>query len=115
MLAALADGQFILGTFASNCSSDMSVTTIPERWQSTWETNLALAKLLVVLDNVGIEFMLPNTRWIGYGGKTNFYGNVLEAITWATGLLAHTSRLNVLFHPLCLFPKKKNGQFKNSA
>lgn len=93
LLSALADGQFILGTFASNCSSGMSVTTIPERWDNSWENNLALARLL---DDAGVEFMLPIARWIGYGGKTNFHGSVLEAMTWATGLLAHTRRLNVI-------------------
>lgn len=93
MLSALADGQFILGTFASNCSSGMSVTKIPERWDNSWENNLALAHLL---DDAGVEFMLPIARWIGYGGETNFHGSVLEAMTWATGLLAHTRRLNVI-------------------
>lgn len=92
VLSAIANGQFILGTFASNCSSGMSVTKIPERWSNTWENNLALAHLL---DDAGIEFMLPIARWIGYGGETNFHGNVLETMTWATGLLAHTKRLNV--------------------
>lgn len=93
LLSALADGQFILGTFASNCSSGMSVTTIPERWDNTWENNLALAHLL---DDAGVEFMLPIARWIGYGGATNFHGSVLEAMTWAAGLLAHTRRLSVI-------------------
>lgn len=93
MLAALAQGQFLLGTFASNCSSGMSVTKIPERWANTWENNLALARLL---DDAGIDFMLPIARWVGYGGQTNFHGNVLETVTWATGLLAHTKRLTVI-------------------
>lgn len=93
ILSALADGQFILGTFASNCSSGMTVTKIPERWSNTWENNLALAHLL---DDAGIEFMLPIARWIGYGGDTNFHGNVLETMTWATGLLARTRRLSVI-------------------
>lgn len=92
VISAIANGQFILGTFASNCSSGMTVTKIPERWSNTWENNLALAHLL---DDAGIEFMLPIARWIGYGGETNFHGNVLETMTWATGLLAHTKRLNV--------------------
>jgi alkanesulfonate monooxygenase SsuD/methylene tetrahydromethanopterin reductase-like flavin-dependent oxidoreductase (luciferase family) len=39
--------------------------------------------------------MLPIARWIGYGGDTNFHGGVLETITWATALLAHTRDLNV--------------------
>jgi len=84
--------QFLLGTFASNCSGGMTVTKLPERWKSSWDNNLKLAKLL---DAAGIDFMLPIARWIGYGGETNFHGSVLETMTWAAGLLAHTSDITV--------------------
>ena len=87
-----ATNQFLLGTFASNCSGGMSVTKVPERWNNSWDNNLKLAKQL---DAAGIEFMLPIARWIGYGGETNFHGGVLETMTWAAGLLAHTQNLNV--------------------
>jgi dimethylsulfone monooxygenase len=81
-----------LGFFSPNCSGGMAVTKVPERWVNNWDNNIALAKLA---DEAGIEFLLPIARWIGYGGETDFHGNVLETITWATGLLAHTSRINV--------------------
>lgn len=84
--------QFVLGTFASNCSGGMSVTKVKERWVNSWENNLRLARLL---DDAGIDFMLPIARWIGYGGETNFHGGVLETMTWAAGLLAHTKNINV--------------------
>lgn len=83
---------FKLGTFSSNCSSGMTVTKIPNRWQNTWENNLKLGKML---DDAGIDFMLPIARWVGYGGETNFHGGVLETITWATALLASTKNLTV--------------------
>ncbi|KAH8655211.1 luciferase-like protein, subgroup [Xylariales sp. PMI_506] len=88
-----AEGQFLLGTFSTNCNSGMSVTKVPERWVNSWENNLTIAKML---DAAGIEFMLPIARWIGYGGETNFHGDVLETMTWATGLLAHTKNINVI-------------------
>jgi len=84
--------HFLLGTFASNCSGGMSVTKVPERWDNSWSNNLALAEML---DDAGIDFMLPIARWIGYGGETNFHGNVLETVTWAAGLIARTKRLTV--------------------
>ncbi len=87
-----AKDQFLLGTFASNCSSGMTVTKVEERWDNSWENNLKLARLL---DQAGIDFMLPIARWIGYGGETNFHHNVLETITWAAGLLAHTQDITV--------------------
>jgi alkanesulfonate monooxygenase SsuD/methylene tetrahydromethanopterin reductase-like flavin-dependent oxidoreductase (luciferase family) len=81
-----------LGFFSPNCSGGMSVTKAPERWVNSWDNNIALAKLA---DAAGIEFLLPIARWIGYGGETDFHGSVLETLTWATGLLAHTQRINV--------------------
>ncbi|HEV7448270.1 MAG TPA: LLM class flavin-dependent oxidoreductase [Steroidobacteraceae bacterium] len=84
--------SFLLGTFASNCSSGMTVTKVPDRWDNSWANNLRLAKLL---DDAGIDFMLPIARWIGYGGETNFHGSVLETMTWAAGLLAQTRAINV--------------------
>lgn len=73
-----AEGQFVLGTFASNCSGGMFVTRVEERWVNSWDNNLKLARLL---DQAGIDFMLPIARWIGYGGETNFHGGVLETMT----------------------------------
>jgi alkanesulfonate monooxygenase SsuD/methylene tetrahydromethanopterin reductase-like flavin-dependent oxidoreductase (luciferase family) len=84
--------HFLLGTFSTNCSSGMTVTKIPERWDNSWANNLRLARML---DDAGIDFMLPIARWIGYGGETNFHGNVLETMTWAAGLLAQTRDINV--------------------
>lgn len=84
--------HFKLGTFSTNCSSGMTVTKIPERWDASWKSNLALSQLL---DDAGIDFMLPIARWIGYGGETNFHGHVLETMTWASALLAMTKRLSV--------------------
>src|SRR5689334_19933022 len=81
-----------LGFFSPNCSSGMSVTRVPERWVNSWENNIRLAQLG---DEAGIEFVLPIARWIGYGGETDFHGSVLETVTWATGLLAHTKHINV--------------------
>lgn len=97
------DNKFKLGFFAANCSGGMAVTQLPERWQNTWENNLKLAKLA---DAAGIEFMLPIARWIGYGGTTDFHGSVLETMTWAAGLLAHTQHINVFatIHTACNHP-----------
>ena len=90
--AIFNDNRLKLGFFSPNCSGGMAVTKVPERWDNSWDNNIALAKLA---DEAGIEFLLPIARWIGYGGETDFHGSVLETVTWATGLLAHTRRINV--------------------
>ncbi len=88
----LGENKLKLGFFSPNCSSGMAVTKVDERWVNSWDNNIELAKLG---DEAGIEFLLPIARWIGYGGETDFHGSVLETVTWATGLLAHTKRINV--------------------
>lgn len=87
-----APGHFLLGTFASNCSGGMSVTKVPERWVASFDNNAKLARLL---DDAGIDFMLPIARWIGYGGETNFHGSVLESVIWAATLAASTRAINM--------------------
>lgn len=84
--------DFKLGTFSSNCSSGLAVTNAPDRWSGSWADNLRLAK---IADQVGIDFMLPIARWIGYGGETNFHEGVLDPTVWAGALLAHTKHLSV--------------------
>lgn len=102
----LSHDKFLLATFSSNCSGGMTVSKLPDRWQATMENNLKLAKLL---DDAGIDFMLPIARWIGYGGETDFHGTVLETMTWAATILAHTKKITAFAtihtaanHPLVL-------------
>jgi FMNH2-dependent dimethyl sulfone monooxygenase len=93
-----------LGFFGPNCSSGRFVTKAPERWSGSWDDNVRLA---LMLDEAGIDFLLPIARWKGYGGDTDYQGATWETITWATGLLAITKRITVfgtvhaaLFPPL---------------
>ena len=92
-----------LGFFGQNCSSGRYATLADERWRGTWAENLRASQLA---DEAGLDFLLPIGRWKGYGGKSDFQGTSLETITWASGVLAATKRINVfgtvhapLFHP----------------
>lgn len=87
-----SNNKFKLGIFSSNCSGGMAVTKVEERWDNSWENNIRLVKMC---DEAGLEFMLPIARWIGYGGETDFHGGVLETVTWAAGLLAHSTNIQV--------------------
>ena len=70
-----------IGLFGSNCSSGRAVTMVPERWSGSW-SDICLARMS---DEAGIDFLLPIGRWKGYGGDTDYQGETLETITWATG------------------------------
>src|SRR5262245_24662656 len=93
-----------IGLFGLNCSSGRAVTMVPERWSGSWPDNLKLARMA---DEAGLDFLLPIARWKGYGGDTDYQGATLETLTWASGLLASTSRITVfgtvhapLFNPV---------------
>lgn len=88
----LQHDKFLLGTFSSNCGGGMTVSKLPDRWKANWDNNL---KLGIMLDDAGIDFMLPIARWVGYGGETDFHGEVLETVTWAAALLAKTKNITV--------------------
>ncbi len=42
-----------------------------------------------------IDFLLPVARWTDWGPDTAFHRSALDPLVWASGLLAHTSRLRV--------------------
>jgi alkanesulfonate monooxygenase SsuD/methylene tetrahydromethanopterin reductase-like flavin-dependent oxidoreductase (luciferase family) len=97
-------GHFSVGLFPPNVSGGMVSTAAPERWRGGWDENLALAR---AADDGGLDFLLPASRWIGYGGETGFQKHVLETMTWAGAVLASTRRITVfstvyapLFHPV---------------
>jgi FMNH2-dependent dimethyl sulfone monooxygenase len=85
--------KFKLGLFAPNCSCGLAMTTVPERWDGSWENNVKAAHLA---EEAGVEFVLPIARWHGFdGGKVTAQESALETVTWATGLLASTSEISV--------------------
>lgn len=79
-----------LGLFGLNCSGGLAVTTVPERWEASWENNLNAARMA---DEAGLDFMLPLGRWKGYGGITDHNASNFETLTWASGILASTRNL----------------------
>mgnify|MGYP003667210295 CR=1 FL=1 len=79
-----------LGLFGLNCSGGLSATLAPERWEGTWEQNLAAAHMA---DDAGLDFLLPLGRWKGYGGETDHNGANFETLSWAAGILAATRNI----------------------
>jgi FMNH2-dependent dimethyl sulfone monooxygenase len=94
-----------LGLFMPNCSNAYSISSRkkdPDDW--TYESNL---KIALRAEELGFELLFPVSKWRGYGGVTNYLGTSLETMTWASALLARTSRIKVfstvhvpLFHPV---------------
>ena len=78
--------------FCSNVSGGITKTIAPERWVNSWENNY---KLALLSEEAGIDFLLPLANWYGLGGDAPSEGDTLEAITWATGLLAKTRAITI--------------------
>ena len=81
-----------IGLFGANCSSGRVVTRAPDRWSGNWADNLKMAQLA---EEGGIDFLFPLGRWKGYGGTTDYQGESLETLTWASALLASTKKMTV--------------------
>ena len=77
---------------AFNCSHGSTVTMADGIWPMTWSDNATLAQMV---DNSGMEVLLPVGRWKGYGGDTNFNNRTFESFTWASVLVP--SQNTVLF------------------
>jgi dimethylsulfone monooxygenase len=66
-----------------------------ERWDGSWEKNLAVARLA---EEAGLEFLLPLGLWRGvrdYPVERDDEGGSFETLTWAAGLLAATSKIEI--------------------
>jgi FMNH2-dependent dimethyl sulfone monooxygenase len=87
------EGHFSLGFFSFNCDGGNALTTAPERWTANWRTCTDLA---IAADDAGLEFMLPISRWIGWGGPSRFHDEGVECLVFAAGAAAVTKRI-VLF------------------
>jgi alkanesulfonate monooxygenase SsuD/methylene tetrahydromethanopterin reductase-like flavin-dependent oxidoreductase (luciferase family) len=88
------DNAMKLGIFAMNCSGGTTFTTVGEnRIIPTWEQQAEIARRA---DAAGWEFLLPLARWRGFGGTTQQNARQFEVFTWAAGLAAQTSQIQVL-------------------
>lgn len=82
-----------LGLFMPNCSNMSAISThriTEDEWDYESNKRIALAA-----EAAGFDFLFPVSRWRGFGGETDYLGTSLETMTWASALLAVTSRIRV--------------------
>ena len=84
----LNDQKFKLVLFGTNLAGGVTVSTAEGVLDPTWETN---ARLVRLVDQSGMEAIIPVCRWIGFGGPSNWHGKSFETFTWAAGLAALSS------------------------
>lgn len=62
----------------------------PDDW--TFDSNRRIAQAAEAAD---FDFLFPVSRWRTIGGDIDYHGKSLETMTWAAGLLAVTTRIQV--------------------
>lgn len=85
---------FELGLFSCNVENGMAKLTT-SIWDNSWEHNLQVARMA---EEAGLEFLLPLGHWRPtrpYPDASDDEGGSYETLTWASGLLAATSRIAV--------------------
>ena len=87
------ENRFKLGVFSFNVSYGTTMTFAEGTVTPTWEENVRIAQ---AADSAGWEFLLPLGRWRGWGGKTNFNDKTFDVYTWAAGISAVTTQIQVL-------------------
>ncbi len=92
-----------LAVFGVNDDRGLVMTTAPGPPEATWEQSVRLAR---EAERLGFEAIIPLARWLGYGGTNNLGSRCFETFTWAAGLAAITSRIQVFatFHVPTVHP-----------
>lgn len=77
-----------LGTFCSNTSGGATMSSMEGVFDLSWPNSLRLAELA---EEMKFEAIVPVGRWMGFGGDTDFSGEVFETMAFAAGVTARTS------------------------
>ncbi|RQS26894.1 MULTISPECIES: LLM class flavin-dependent oxidoreductase [unclassified Burkholderia] len=85
-----SENKLKLGIFGANCSHACAITTLETDFQPTFEKNLQIANML---EQSGMECMVPIARWRGFGGPSDFNGENMDTFTWAAALAAATKKI----------------------
>lgn len=91
------ENPFKLAVFGTNLNGGNSITLADGTIQCEWEETKRIA---MAAERAGIEALIPVARWKGYGGATDYNARSFETFTWAAGLAAVTSRIQIFatFH-----------------
>jgi len=95
---------FEIGLFLpSTRGGSVMATTEPPQEAPTWRLNSTVTRMA---EEAGLDFVLAQSKWRGYGGKSQHWDVALESFTLISALAAVTSRIRLFasvgvraFHP----------------
>lgn len=86
--------KFDFGMFLPVTNNGMIASTAPEyQYMPTFELN---RDACVDAENTGYSFALAQTKWRGYGGKTELWDYATESLTLMSGIAASTKRIELI-------------------
>tara|TARA_B100001173_G_C16003683_1_gene554562 strand:- start:248 stop:1312 length:1065 start_codon:yes stop_codon:yes gene_type:complete len=91
--------KFYIGLFGINSSSGLSLTKNKDRWKANWKEIIELVKYV---DRNNFDFILPLSKWKGWGGETNPNTLSYETFNFASLLLPITNK--ILFYSTVHLP-----------
>ncbi len=94
-----ADSGIKLGVFGLNVTSAGAISRSANRHAIDWDQNV---RLVQQAEAAGFEAAIPFSRWRGFEGQSNPWGESFEPYTWAAGMAALTSRITVFSTSHCL-------------
>lgn len=95
---------FEIGLFLPNTrGGSIMATTEPPQEMPTWRLNTTVTRLA---EDAGLDFVLSQSKWRGYGGQSQHWDYSLESFTLMSALAATTNRIRLFasvgvraFHP----------------
>lgn len=92
-----------LGVFMPVGSNGFLMSEAAPQYHPSFDLHRAIA---VKAEAIGLDYLFSMGKWMGFGGKTDFWKETIEPISMAAALAACTSRIKVfstinplLFHP----------------
>ncbi|WP_220448055.1 LLM class flavin-dependent oxidoreductase [Nonomuraea diastatica] len=97
------DDRLKLGLFGFNITAAGALSRSKDRHEISWQQNVDLVRQA---EAAGFEAAIPISRWRGFEGETNPWGQSFESYTWASGLAALTERISIFAtsHALTMSP-----------
>jgi len=92
-----------LGVFMPVGSNGFLMSEAAPRYHPTFELHRAITRKA---EAIGLDYVFSMGKWMGFGGKTDFWKETIEPITMAAALAASTSRIKIFstINPLLFAP-----------
>jgi dimethylsulfone monooxygenase len=94
-----ADTGIKLAVFGSNVSAAGALSCAAERHEISWQRNLSIVQKA---ERAGFDAAVPLSRWRGFEGSTNPWGNSFDAYTWAAAMAAVTTHMMIFVTAQCM-------------